>query len=228
MLLWQQVLLFLRQLNKENRERDKMDYRQYNDYELIDYVRESSEEANDILFAKYRPLIMSFAKKMYPYCRYNGIEIADLVQEGLLGLNLAIVHFKDNKDNSFYTFARKCIERKMLSLVIASRRQKHKILNESLSLEFSDEEGEMGILESVLSDFTFNPESKLLSFEREKELLDKVKGVLTESESKVFELKVAGFHYKEIAAILDKTPKSIDNALQRMKHKCRQVLKKEE
>lgn len=204
-----------------------MDYRQYNDHELIDYVRESSEEANEILFAKYKPLIMTFAKKMYPYCKYNGIEIADLEQEGLLGLNLAIVHFKESKDNSFYTFARKCIERKMISLVIASRRQKHKILNESLSLEFSDEEGEAGILESILSDFTFNPESKLLSYEREKEILNQVKSVLTENEAKVFELKIAGFHYKEIAAILDKTPKSIDNSLQRMKHKCKEILNRE-
>lgn len=204
-----------------------MNYREYNDNELIDYVRESSEEASDILFEKYKPLIGSLAKKMYPYCKYNGLEQSDLEQEGLLGLDLAMHRFKDSKENSFYTFARKCIERRMISLVIASKRQKHKILNESLSLEFSSAEGEAGALESMLSDPSWNPEEKLFSYEREKEILEKVRATLTDHESRVFELKLAGFSYKEIAEILDKTPKSIDNALQRMKSKFRDVLNEE-
>ncbi len=205
-----------------------MQYKEYNDNELIYYVRENNEEANHIIFKKYEPLILSIAKKMYPYCRYNGLELSDLMQEGMLGLNLAILHYEEKKDNLFYTFARKCIERKMISLVISSRRQKHKILNESLSLEFSLEEDQLGTLESILSDQKTNPEKLLLDSTREAELVKKMREILTENEERVFELKLAGFHYKEIASIIDKSPKSVDNAIQRIRMKCRNVLKEKE
>lgn len=204
-----------------------MKYRDYNDNELIYYIREDSEEANNIIFKKYEPLIVSIAKKMYPYCKNNGLEISDLMQEGMLGLNLAIKHYEDSKENLFYTFARKCIERKMISLVIASQRQKHKILNESLSLEYTNEEGESGILESMLCDYSSNPEERLFIHEREKELITKMHQVLTDHEERVFELKLAGFNYKEISSIIDKNPKAVDNALQRIKIKFQKILRNE-
>ena len=41
-----------------------MDYREFNDYELISHIRENIEEANDILYNKYKPLIESNARKL--------------------------------------------------------------------------------------------------------------------------------------------------------------------
>ncbi|MDD3341725.1 MAG: sigma-70 family RNA polymerase sigma factor [Bacilli bacterium] len=201
-----------------------MKYRDYNDNELVYYIRENGEEANQILFKKYEPLIHSIAKKMYPYCKYNGVDLADLIQEGMIGLNQAIQSYREENDNLFFTFAKKCIERKIITLVIASKRQKHKILNESLSLEFNGEEGDVGILESVLSDDSFHPEERLFIEEAEKELTEKVKQSLTDNEERIFDLKRAGFNYKEIASIIDKNPKTVDNALQRIKKKFRKVL----
>ena len=200
-----------------------MQYKEYNDNELLYYVKESNEEASEIIFKKYEPLIISLAKKMYPYCKNNGLEMSDLIQEGRMGLNKAIIHYEESKDKLFYTFARKCIERMMLSLVVSSSRQKHKILNESLSLEFTEEEG-LGNLESVISDSSYNPEEKILTIENEKEFMEKIKDILTDTESKVFDLKLSGFNYKEIASILDKSPKSIDNTLQRIKGKIKKIL----
>lgn len=205
-----------------------MEYRNFNDNELIYYVRENNEEASQIIFKKYEPLILSIAKKMYPYCKYNGLELSDLMQEGMLGLNLAILHYEEAKDNLFYTFARKCIERKMISLVISSRRQKHKILNESLSLEFSLEEDSLGTLESILSDHKANPEKLLFDSAREAELISKMRDILTENEERVFDLKLAGFHYKEIASIIDKSPKSVDNTIQRIRMKFKDLLEENE
>lgn len=199
-----------------------MNYKEYNDNELLYYIKENTEEAYDIIFKKYEPLIITYAKKLYPYCKNNGLEISDLIQEGRMGLNKAINHYEESKENLFYTFARKCIERKMISLIVSSSRQKHKILNESLSLEFTDEEG-TGYLESVISDPSYNPEEKVLIIENEKEFVEKIKASLTDVETKVFELKMAGFNYKEIASILDKNPKSIDNAMQRIKSKIKKI-----
>lgn len=203
-----------------------MNYKDYNDFELLDYVRENNEEANEILFKKYEPLIVNMAKKLYSTSNNNcGVEISDLIQEGMLGLSNAINNFNEVKDITFYTYAKTCIERKMISFVISSRRLKHKILNESISLEQTDDNN-FSTLEYLLSDNTSNPEVMLLNIENQNELLRRTNNILTDFEKQVFELKINGFEYKEIADILDKDSKSIDNALQRIRLKIKNNLNK--
>ena len=194
-----------------------MNYRDFNDNELLSYICENNEEANTILFKKYEPLINSIARKMYKYCKNTGLELNDLIQEGMLGLNLAINHYDEQKDTTFYTFAKKCIERKMLSMIIGAKRLKHKILNESLSLEGNINDSDSIGLEAFISDSKNDPELVIINNEEEAELINRIKKRLTDFECQVFELKICNFNYKEIAEILDKSPKAIDNALQRIK-----------
>ncbi len=200
-----------------------MDYRDYNDSELLSYIAENNEEANEIIFKKYEPLIVTISKRMYRYCKNAGLEITDLIQEGRLGLNIAINGYQNNKDVTFYTYARTCIERGIINYVVRAKRQKNKILNESLSLELPD--GEQYKLESLFADNSQNPEMQILEFEREQELINNVKETLTDFEQQVFELKLASFSYKEIAEILEKDLKAVDNALQRIRNKAREQLK---
>lgn len=203
----------------------EMNYKDYNDYELISYIQENNEDASTILFEKYKPLIVTIATKMISYSPNSGLEVNDLIQEGLLGLNMAINSFNDKEEASFYTYARTCIERKMISAVIATQRQKHKILNESLSLEIYDDNNEVVSLDNFVADNSYNPENIIVENEIENSLLEQIKDCLTPLEQRVFELKKSGFKYKEIADILDKEPKSIDNALNRIKNKIKFILK---
>ncbi|MBQ9181073.1 MAG: sigma-70 family RNA polymerase sigma factor [Bacilli bacterium] len=201
-----------------------MKYKDYNDYELLSYVSENNEEASEILYEKYKPLIEITAKKMIRYCANTGLEVSDLIQEGMVGLSLAINSYKEQKDASFYTYAKMCIDRKIISTVISSKRLKHKILNESLSLEATDNEGNE-VYGLMLSDETLNPEKVLVFNEEENELLNKTYERLTDFEREVFDLKKSDFSYREIASILDKSPKAIDNALQRIRTKIMEVKK---
>ena len=50
-----------------------MDYRELNDFELVSYVRENSEEANELLYDKYKHLIEKNARRLLKYCNYNGL-----------------------------------------------------------------------------------------------------------------------------------------------------------
>ena len=60
--------------------------------------------------------------------------------------------------------------------------------------------------------------------ENQNELIKKASLVLTDFEMQVFELKINDFGYREIAEVLDKEPKAIDNALQRIKVKLKKSL----
>lgn len=204
-----------------------MKYRNYNDNELISYVAESHEEARDILFKKYNPLIVATANKMYKTSKHSGLDINDLIQEGFLGLSNAIVHYDENKEASFYTFAKTCIERRMISLIISTKRLKHKILNESLSLDGSSDDPEKVGLALFLGDIKNDPEEVLCNKETREILVEKIKETLTPFEKEVFNLKIKNFDYKEIAQLLGKPTKSIDNALQRIKVKAKEKLKTE-
>ena len=61
-----------------------MEYRDFNDYELVSYIHEGNEDANNILIKKYEPLINKISLKMLPYCKSNGLELAEAVLDSRL------------------------------------------------------------------------------------------------------------------------------------------------
>lgn len=197
-----------------------MKFDSMNDYELISYINEHNEEANNILIEKYEPLIKKIALKMINYCSGSGLDVNDLVQEGRIGLNHAVSYYNDQKNITFYTYAKTCIERKIISAVIATKRQKNKILNESVSYDIDDEDKNF---ERVLKDETSNPEKIIMDLVVREKLIERIKLCLTEFEEKVFDLLLSGFTYREIAGILDKEDKQIDNAIQRIKNKVKDL-----
>ena len=166
---------------------------------------------------------MNNARKLLKTSKKNGIEFYDLVQEGMVGLNNALNTFDENKEASFYTYAKKCIERKQLSYVIGSERKKHKLLNESISYNINEND-EINDMPKILIDNSQNPENMMLDTENSNELTNKIKSLLTPFEREVFELKINGFTYIEISEKLHKDKKAIDNAIQRIKTKIKDNL----
>ena len=157
---------------------------------------------------------------MINYCSGSGLDVNDLVQEGRIGLNHAVSYYNDQKNITFYTYAKTCIERKIISAVIATKRQKNKILNESVSYDIDDEDKNF---ERVLKDETSNPEKIIMDLVVREKLIERIKLCLTEFEEKQFDLLLSGFTYREIAGILDKEDKQIDNAIQRIKNKVKDL-----
>lgn len=204
-----------------------MEYRDFNDYELLSFIGEKNEAASDILFKKYEPLISSIASRFTSYCGSLGLDINDLIQEGRIALNNAILNYREDRDDTFYTFARVCIERRLISTIIKAKRKKHKILNESLSIE-SDIDGTNINLENIIGDYSNIPERTMMDDEFTNEIMNYAKNNLTDFEHQVFELRIDGFEYKEIAVLLDKDIKSVDNAIQRIKYKFKIKLNKKD
>lgn len=201
-----------------------MEYKDLNDFELVSYVM-NNEEVTDVLFEKYRPLINSVAKRLYNDNQNIGLDINDLIQEGMVGFSIAINTYNEHKDTLFFTYAKKCIESKMYSTIKGALRLKHQVLNSSISINALDEDSFNNSLDKIIGDDKSNPESILVDNENVLELIEGVKKEFTEFETQVFELKKSGFNYREIADVLDIDPKSVDNALQRIKLKIKNYLK---
>ncbi len=212
-------LLCLRQLSVEG---GNMDYSDLNDFELLSYAYESDEDAKNILLKKYEPLIASMVTRMLKSCPYMGLDKNDLMQEGMMGLVHAIEHFNNQKDISFYTYAKTCITRSLISTIIASKRLKHRALNESISINTEEEDVSF---DKVLKDNQANPENIIMDMQMTEELMENIRKKLTDFELQVFELMISYFSYREIAVILDKDKKQVDNAIQRIKAKAKEQLK---
>jgi RNA polymerase sporulation-specific sigma factor len=198
-------------------------YRDLNDREIISSIRESDEDSLNLIYEKYEPLINQIASKLYYSQKHIGIELNDLIQEGMISLTNAIHTYDQDNEALFYTYAKKCIETRLISYIIKLNRQKHKFLNESISLDKDLEDYEFNKYEQILKDENSNPEELILELERIDEFDSKIKSLLTKSELEVYLLKIQGFDYKEIAKKLGRSIKSVDNALTRIKNKARTI-----
>ena len=194
-------------------------YNDENDYELLYLIQEDNEDAKEIVYEKYRPMVEMKAKKYYSQIKSNGYELNDLIQEGMMGLSRAIKDYKDDKNSKFVTFANVCVERQMLSFIRDVNRQKHQVLNSSISIDQADEATGRTLLDVLNDDSTANPEKSFILLEEQEELKNKIKKYLTKKEQEVFDLRFEGFSYQEIAVLLNTTTKSVDGTISRIKQK---------
>lgn len=201
-------------------------YKEYNDYELLDFVAENNEDAINIIHKKYEPIVINMAKEYFSSNTNLGLEINDLIQEGRLGLNNAINTYSDTKETLFFTYALTCIEKKMQTALVTAKRNKNKILNESVSIEKMTTDIQVDYLKSLSDYNTSNPENVVINKLAQNDLIEEIKDNLTALEREVFALKIRGFEYKEIASKLHKEPKQIDNALQRIRTKINVLMEK--
>ncbi len=198
-------------------------YKDQDDYELIYLVGENNETATNILYEKYKVIIELKAKKYLKYGKKLGLEYSDLVQEGMMGLTEAIKSFNDTKNAQFKTFANLCIERQIFSLLKKASRKKHTLLNDSISLDEKINEDDNTLLD-IFFEKGKDPKELIEYRENKNELFEEIEKSLTPLEKEVFNLKVNGFDYKEISQLLNKSYKSIDSSIQRIRVKVRRIL----
>lgn len=143
-----------------------------------------------------------------------GGEQEDLIQEGMIGLFNAVRDYQPDKNASFATFAALCVERQIYKAIEISGRQKHKPLNSYISL--SEEDGPLKDTEDTSQQ---NPETIVISQENAQQMLEDIREALSPMENQVLNYYLEGADYHQIAKKMNKPPKSIDNALQRIRAK---------
>lgn len=186
------------------------------DEELISRFKNGESEILDYLMEKYKNMVRKKARTMF----LIGGENDDLIQEGMIGLFKAVHDYQPDRDAAFQTFASICVDRQIYNAIQSSNRQKHQPLNSYISLSEQDGENE----EHLGDNWGENPESIIIDQENVQDLEQEITATLSPMENQVLEYYLAGNGYGEIAQIMGKTPKSIDNALQRIRIKIREQL----
>lgn len=196
-----------------------VNYEALTDEQLIVLAQNGDNGAVDFIVGKYKGFVEI---RSIPYFIAGG-ERDDLVQEGLIGLYKAIKSYSKGKNANFKTFAEICVVRQMISAVKSSTRKKNSPLNHYISIHTSEDEADT--ISSKLVDVkNSNPESMLIEREAADGIESKIFSVLSDFESEVLGYYLSGISYKEIAKILGKTPKAVDNALFRIKKKIEKYI----
>ena len=183
----------------------------YNDYELVALAKEGNEDAINLLYEKYKPIVVGKSKDAILVASHHGIEINDIMQEGFIGLDEAIKNFDENDNTTFYTFATLCINRQIINYLRKNSRGKNKILNDAVAID------DMG---DVFFKDDFDIENDFMS----KDIIQGATKSLTDFEYIVFKMRLEGYSYNEIANRLDKSVKSIYNTFHRIKEKVKKSM----
>ena len=200
-----------------------MDYKEYSDSELCSMICENNEDAKDILFKKYKYIIDIIIKKYSLSAVKVGIEYNDLYQEALVGFTDALNSYDENKEASIATFITLCVERKLQNTILKAKTIKNKMFLQALSLDYQ-EDSESPLSEIISDNSKNDPLNNMTNDESYIELIEKIKKELSSGEYEVFTLMVSGLNYIEIAEQLNKNPKQIDNAIQRIKSKIKRIV----
>jgi RNA polymerase sporulation-specific sigma factor len=201
-----------------------VEYSKCDDETLIEMYRMGNETAIEVLFDRYKNLVRKKAKAMY----IAGGDSDDLIQEGMIGLYKAVRGYDDSKGIPFVSFASLCIDRQIMTAVTASNREKNAPLNNYISFEmpaYSDDESDnvMKLADVITDESDQNPEFIFIDKEYAKDFRKKLSKELSPLERKVLSCHMNGMDYRQIAEKLAKPPKSIDNALQRIKAKAHKI-----
>ena len=177
-------------------------------------------QAEEVLVTRYNRLVRTCAR---PFFLIGG-DSEDLTQEGMVGLIKAVREYDPAKAASFRTFAEICIRSRLYSVLRAAARDKHVALNQSVPLDtpFFDSNSYTSGTSQLAQQ---NPEESLIDREHTAALLAGVRKQLSEFEAKILGYYLDGLSCREIAETVGRPPKSVDNAVQRIRRKvARQLL----
>ena len=196
------------------------EYEAFSDEKLCELTHGGDRDAEEILVSRYTRLVRQLARPYY----LAGGDSDDLIQEGMIGLIYGVREYDSSRTASFRTYAETCIRNRLYSAVRAASRDKHTPLNQSIPLEipFFDSRTTSSFGAPHLSQV--NPEELIIDREDAKDKLRGVRKQLSEFEAKILGYYLDGLTTKEMAEAVNRSPKSVDNAVQRVRRKIAQHL----
>ena len=197
-----------------------MDYNEIKDEGLCLMAKSGDNLAYNILEERYKGLILNSIRSIFVFNARKGANREDFFQEARLGFLNAVRNY--NASTPFSSFAKLCVNSAVISAIRKNNKKGSEILNYSISLS-AEENDNIEKSELVISSI-IDPETDYIRKEDFKETTKKVKDVLSDLEFKILEQYLKGKNYLEIAKIVNKNEKAIDNAIQRIRKKIKNIL----
>lgn len=188
------------------------------DEALIEVYKNGYPRAAEVLVQRYKNFVRSNVRTNF----FVGADREDLIQEGMIGLFKAISDYDITRKASFRSFAAICIRGQISTALKTATRQKHMVLNTSVSLDrpiFDEDDDRTTFMDLLKLEPSQGPEELLIRQEKMRNMEQKLETVLSKLEKSVLTLYLEGRSYYEISKTLNRPDKSIDNALQRIKKK---------
>ena len=176
-----------------------MNYKNYNDYELIYMVRDNNDNFANILYEKYMPILKKISYEYYQKFDSYGYDYDDFLQEAFVAFQKSLISFDENKNNLFYSFVILCVRRSLMSFCRNISSKKNNLSNKY----FLD-------IEDV---FVVDDKSNVLDMIHQKEIYQIFRDIIFDFSlevSSILELKINGFSYREIGSLLDIPSSSVE------------------
>jgi RNA polymerase sigma-H factor len=194
-------------------------WREPHELALIAAARNGDERAMDELIRRYHGFVRLKASSYF----LAGGDSSDLVQEGLVGLFKAVRDFRSDKETSFRSFAELCITRQIITAIKTATRFKHAPLNTYVSFSHTpagqDLDAECTLGDALPGPAVDDPATCVISSDELQSLLACLGSTLSPLESQVLTYYLEGRSYEAIGDLIGCDPKTVDNALQRVKRK---------
>ena len=194
-------------------------WREPHELALIAAARNGDERAMDDLIRRYHGFVRLKASSYF----LAGGDSSDLVQEGLVGLFKAVRDFRSDKETSFRSFAELCITRQIITAIKTATRYKHAPLNTYVSFSHTpagqDLDAECTLGDALPGPAVDDPATCVISTDELQSLLACLGSTLSPLESQVLTYYLEGRSYEAIGDLIGCDPKTVDNALQRVKRK---------
>lgn len=197
---------------------------EYNDYELSQMFNENDENAKDVLFEKYSYIIDIILNKYKKTMYALNMDFSEVRQDANLAFTDAVVRYSSERDTSLPTFISLVVERKVQNAVRKAETVKNKVYTSAYSLDYEYDVFQKPLSE-IIGDTSLEPLNNMTKKEEYEELVRKIDSILSPNENDVYKLLIRGFNYQDIARILNKEPKQIDNTIQRVRVKIRDLIK---
>ena len=159
--------------------------------------------------AQYSRLVSRIVRQFF----LQGGDQDDLYQEGMIGLLKAIRSYDPARSDNFEAYASLCIRRQIYDTI---RRDARLLLREEDALrQIAPDPALAG---------TPDPETQCLANETETEIKAALHGFLSAFEASVLDPYLAGYSVSEISRTLGRSPKSVENAILRIRRKLARYL----
>ncbi|MCR5207116.1 MAG: sigma-70 family RNA polymerase sigma factor [Eubacterium sp.] len=179
------------------------------DDELLNEIKAGNDGALNAYIERYR----GFVGKIVAQFKNVPLEFDDLFQEGMIGLLAAIKSYNSDKGASFKTYAAVCIKN---SVIIALNKiNTQKSIPPDMIVHIDDVDPK--------SRYVVSAEDEYLASISVSALTDILQEKLSHFENEVLRLYIIGCSYNEIGEKLGNSPKSVDNAIQRIRKKLKGV-----